>query len=156
MYETYVTIVGRVISDPEYKQTRNDVEVTNFRMASNERRYDKESQQWIDGDSLFVDVTCWRRLAFAVHACLAKGDPVVVTGRLFTRGFEVDGKRRSVTQLDATSVRPDLTRCTVTVRRRRDNRPNELGAVELGGQDGPDLQGLVVGVDAEKLVTSAA
>ena len=133
MNETHVTVVGRIISEPQLRQTRNDVEVANFRLASNERRFDKESQQWIDGDSLYVDVTCWRRLAFGVHACLAKGDPVVVTGRLYTRGFEVDGKRRSVTEMEATSVGPDLARCTLNVHRRRDGRPGEGGTVDQTG-----------------------
>lgn len=148
MNETHVTIVGRVISDPQHRQTRNDVDVTKFRMASNERRFDKESQQWVDGDSLFVEVACWRRLAFGVNACLAKGDPVVVTGRLYTRGFEVDGKRRSVTEMEAVAVGPDLARCTVSMHRRRDSRSAEattvdhveaadLGNPELAADDAP-------------------
>jgi single-strand DNA-binding protein len=155
VYETNVTIVGRLISDPEHKQTRNDVEVTNFRMASNERKYDKDTQQWIDGDSLFVTVTCWRRLAFGVRACLKKGDPVIVTGRLFSRGFEVDGKKRSVTEMEATAVGPDLARCTLQIHGRRDDRPAqpapaaESGAIELPGGD-------VMTVDSEELVASAA
>jgi single-strand DNA-binding protein len=118
--ETNVTIVGRVINTPEYRQTANDIEIAKFRLASNERRYDRESGTWVDGDTLYVNVTCWRRLAFGVHACVDKGDPVVVTGRLYTRGFEVDGQRRSVTELEATSIGPDLARCTVKVHRRRD------------------------------------
>jgi single-strand DNA-binding protein len=118
--ETIVTIVGRVINTPEYRQTANDIEIAKFRLASNERRYDKESGTWVDGDTLYVNVTCWRRLAFGVHACVDKGDPVVVTGRLYTRGFEVNGQRRSVTELDASSVGPDLSKCTVKVHRRRE------------------------------------
>lgn len=146
MNETHVTVVGRVINKPEYRLTRNDVEVANFRMASNERRYDKETQQWVDGDSLYVNVTCWRRLAFGVHACLDKGDPVVVTGRLYTRGFEVDGKRRSVTEMEAHSVGPDLSRCTLSMHRKRDgDRPAEVAGVDQA--DAPDQQNLVAEVD---------
>jgi single-strand DNA-binding protein len=118
-----VTIVGRVISVPEYRQTANDVEIAKFRMASNERRYDRESGTWVDGDTLYANVTCWRRLAFGVNACLDKGDPVVVTGRLYTREFEVDGQRRWMTELEATSIGPDLSRCTVKVHRRKDVQP---------------------------------
>jgi single-strand DNA-binding protein len=128
--ETNVTIVGRVINTPEYRRTMSDVEITKFRVASNERRYDKESNTWVDGDTLYVNVTCWRRLAFGVRACLDKGDPVVVTGRLYTRGFEVDGQRRSITELDASSIGPDLARCTVKVHRRRDNQPAESADVD--------------------------
>jgi len=118
--ETHVTIVGRMISKPDYRRTANDVEITKFRLASNERRYDRDSGTWVDGDTLYVNVTCWRRVAFGVHACLDKGDPVVVTGRLFTRGFEIDGQRRSVTEMDATAIGPDVSKCTVKVHRRRE------------------------------------
>lgn len=120
MNETHVTIVGRMISKPDYRRTANDVEITKFRLASNERRYDRDSGTWVDGDTLYVNVTCWRRVAFGVHACLDKGDPVVVTGRLFTRGFEIDGQRRSVTEMDATAIGPDVSKCTVKVHRRRE------------------------------------
>ena len=137
MNETHVTVVGRVISTPEHRMTQNNVELTSFRMASNERRYDKDLKDWVDGDSFFVDVTCWRRLAFGVHACLDKGDPVIVTGRLYTHGFEVEGQRRSMTKLEAHSVGPDLSRCTTTVHRRRDNRAAASEQVEAPDQQAP-------------------
>jgi single-strand DNA-binding protein len=133
--ETTLTIVGRVVNKPEYKQTANDVEVAKFRMASNARRFDKASGTWVDADTLYVNVTCWRRLAFGVHACLDKGDPVVVTGRLYTREFELDGKRRFMTELEATSIGPDLTRCTVKVHRRRDNQQADLDATTDAATD---------------------
>lgn len=116
--QTTTTIVGRLASDPNHKLTMNDVDVTHFRLASNERRYDRQANQWVNGDQLFIDVTCWRRLAFNVKACLAKGDPVVVHGRLYTSEYEVDGKRRSETRLEAQSVGPDLGRITTALRRR--------------------------------------
>src|SRR5215207_785273 len=116
--QTTTTIVGRLASDPNHKLTMNDVDVTHFRLASNERRYDRQANQWVNGDQLFIDVTCWRRLAFNVKACLAKGDPVVVHGRLYTSEFEVDGKRRSETRMEAHSVGPDLGWITTALRRR--------------------------------------
>ncbi|HET8641021.1 MAG TPA: single-stranded DNA-binding protein [Pseudonocardiaceae bacterium] len=116
--QTTTTIVGRLASDPNHKLTMNDVDVTHFRLASNERRYDRQANQWVNGDQLFIDVTCWRRLAFNVKACLAKGDPVVVHGRLYTSEYEVDGKRRSETRMEAQSVGPDLGRITTALRRR--------------------------------------
>lgn len=155
MNETNVTIVGRVINAPEYRRTVNDVEIAKFRVASNERRYDKENNTWVDGDTLYVNVTCWRRLAFGVRACLDKGDPVVVTGRLYTRGFEVDGQRRSITELDATSIGPDLGKCTVKVHRRRENQQTEPGDVDqttLADQQNP--QTADVG-DGERVAVAA-
>lgn len=127
MNETNVTIVGRVVNKPVLKETVSGVDVAKFRMASNARRYDKETSSWVDGDSLYVSVTCWRRLAFGVHACLDKGDPVVVTGRLYTREFEVEGQRRSMTELEAVSIGPDLSRCTAKLHRRRENQSGEAG-----------------------------
>ena len=117
--QTYTTIQGRLASDPNHKLTSSDVDVTRFRMASNERRYDRQTDQWVNGDQLFIDVTCWRRLAFNVKACLTKGDPVVVYGRLYTSEYEVDGKRRYETRLEAHSVGPDLGWISVAMRRRQ-------------------------------------
>jgi single-strand DNA-binding protein len=117
--QTNVTIVGRLASAPDHRMTTNDVDVTHFRLASNERRFDRQAEQWVNGDQLFVDVTCWRRLAFNVNACLVKGDPVVVTGRLYTYEYEVDGKRRSSIRMEATAVGPDLGWITAAVRRRQ-------------------------------------
>lgn len=141
MNETNVTIVGRVVNKPILKETVNGVDVAKFRMASNERRYDRETSSWVDGDSLYVNVTAWRRLAFGVHACLDKGDPVVVTGRLYTREFEVEGQRRSMTELEAVSIGPDLSRCTVKLHRRRDNQLADGVAVDAAVDQGtgPDL-----------------
>lgn len=117
--QTSVTIVGRLASTPNHRLTMNDVDVTHFRLASNERRFDRQAEQWVNGDQLFIDVTCWRRLAFNVNSCLAKGDPVVVTGRLYTYEYEVEGKRRSSIRMEATAVGPDLSWITAAVRRRQ-------------------------------------
>lgn len=119
MNETVTTIVGNVISDVRQRRTADGTRVVSFRVASNERRYDKASEQWVDGDRLFVTVTCWRRLAQGVVVSLVKGDPVVVTGRLYTRGYEVEGQKRSVTELEAVAVGPDLSRCFADLGRGR-------------------------------------
>jgi single-strand DNA-binding protein len=111
MNETTVTITGNVITDVKSRLAGEGVRVASFRMASNERRFDKSTGQWVDGDRLYVTVTCWRRLAHNVSNSLFKGDPIVVTGRLYTRGYEVEGQKRSVTELEASAVGPDLSRC---------------------------------------------
>jgi single-strand DNA-binding protein len=133
--ETNVTIVGRVVNKPVLRETMGGVEVANFRMASNERRFDRETSTWVDGDSLYVNVTAWRRLAFGVHACLDKGDPVVVIGRLYTREFEVEGQRRSITELEAVSIGPDLSRCTVKLHRRRNGESTDRAGADQGIMD---------------------
>ena len=119
MNETLVTIVGNVVSDVRRHRSTTDDHVT-FRVANNARRFDRETEGWVDGDRLYTTVSCWRRLATGVAGSLGKGDPVVVTGRLYTRNFQTDdGQRRSVTELEATAVGPDLGRCTASVHRRR-------------------------------------
>ncbi len=132
MNETTVTIVGNVISDVTPRRTADGTRVANFRVASNQRRFDKETQSWVDGDPLFVSVTCWRELAKGVGASLVKGDPVVVVGRLYTRRYEVDGNKRSITELEARAVGPDLSRCRADLERARREAQEEEAQEELG------------------------
>jgi len=135
--QTGVTIVGRLASTPDHRMTTNDIDVTHFRLASNERRFDRQTERWVNGDQLFVDVTCWRRLAFNVKSCLAKGDPVVVTGRLYTYEYEVEGKRRSNIRMEASAVGPDLGWITVAVRRRQQRA--EVAAAADAAEQQPEI-----------------
>jgi single-strand DNA-binding protein len=91
--------------------------LVNFRVASNERRFDRAKATWIDGEALYLPVTAWRKLAENVHASFVVGDPIIVRGRLFSRGYDKDGRRHSVITLEATAVGPDLTRSTASVTR---------------------------------------
>lgn len=115
MNETNVTLVGTVITDLRRRHTGDGARYIKFRMASNERRFDRVSQEWVDGDSLYVNVTCWRRLVKGVGAGLGKGDPVIVVGRLYTHQWEQEGQRRSSIEMDATAIGPDLARCIATI-----------------------------------------
>lgn len=133
MNETTVTITGNVITEVKSRRTGEGVRVASFRMASNERRFDKAAGRWVDGDRLYVTVTCWRRLAHGVQTSLLKGDPVVVTGRLFTRGYEFEGQKRSVTEVEATAVGPDLSRCVAELTRVHRAGAEEAGETVLAG-----------------------
>lgn len=115
MNETWVTVVGNVASDVNWRRTPNGAEVANFRLMSTARRYDSESGSWQDGQRVAVAVACWRRLGENVRTCVTKGDPVVVHGRLQVREFEVDGVRRSSTEIEARSVGHDLARVSAKV-----------------------------------------
>lgn len=117
MRETLITVVGNVITEPTLRRTADGKAVVNFRMASTERRVDKETGEWVDGDTFFVGVSAWKRLAESVAGSLSKGDPVVAFGRIYTRGYESEGQKRQATELVAQVVGPDLTRCTAEVRR---------------------------------------
>jgi len=110
--DTILTIVGNVVDVPNRRVLDSGSSVTTFRVASSARRFDKERGQWVDGDSVFARVTCWRQLGDNVFRSLVKGDPVVLTGRFFTRSYEKDGQRRSSYELEATAVGHDLTRGT--------------------------------------------
>jgi single-strand DNA-binding protein len=115
--ETTVTVVGNLVDDPTLRQTESGVEVAGFRVASTSRRYDRESGRWVDAGTLFLPVSCWRSLAANVGASLGKGDPVIVTGRLFTRTYERDGQTRTSYDLEALAVGPDLARGRATFQR---------------------------------------
>lgn len=148
MYETQVTIVGNVVNSIDKRELTNGTAVANFRVGSTERRYDKASGGWVDGERLYVDVTCWRHLAENAAASLVKCDPVVVTGRLFTRNYEHEGQRRTSTALDAHSVAADLSRCTAVVTRTRRSAATDAGATEGGSADADH--------DAHRTPTNAA
>jgi single-strand DNA-binding protein len=129
--ETTVTVTGNVAGDVISRRVGSNGEhlLSTFRVASSERRWDKASESWIDGDRFTASVNCWRRLAEGAR-CLVKGDPVVVTGRLSVREYEVEGVRRYMTEIAATAVGPDLARCTAEVRRRRASEVTEGAASE--------------------------
>ncbi|HEY8452776.1 MAG: single-stranded DNA-binding protein [Micromonosporaceae bacterium] len=112
MFDTYVTVVGNVLHPPEMRRTSNTgAIVTTFKIASTARRLDRETGRWVDGNSLRVRVTCWRSLALNVRQSVTVGDPVIVTGRLFTRDWEDEqGARRTSYELEAVAVGHDLSR----------------------------------------------
>jgi single-strand DNA-binding protein len=116
MFETYVTVIGRIVTTPEKRRTVDGNSVVTFRMASNERRF--RDGEWGDGDSLYLGVTCWRSAADNVHTSLLRGDAVVVRGRLRTREFvDKEGSRRSVVDMEALAIGPDLFHSTARVMR---------------------------------------
>jgi single-strand DNA-binding protein len=123
MYDTNIVVVGNALTVPEWRRfERTNALVANFKIASTSRRYDKSNSRWTDGDSLRLRVTCWRRLAEGVVASVKVGDPVVVTGRLYTREWTTeDGQRRTAYELEAVSVGHDLARGVGAFRRGRIN-----------------------------------
>src|SRR4051794_3488614 len=112
MFDTYVTIVGNVLTAPEWRRTaQNGILVANFKVASTARRLDRESGRWVDGNSLRVRVNCWRKLAEGVASSVMVGDPVVVVGRMYTRDWIDDaGNQRTLYELEAAAVGHDLSR----------------------------------------------
>jgi single-strand DNA-binding protein len=117
VFETVVTVVGWICGELTRRRTGDDVQVVSFRMVAQERRHDRDTGEWSDGERMFLSVHCWRTLGQNVSASLKRGDPVIVTGRLYHREHLAEGKQRLSVDLDARSVGPDLSRCAVTVAR---------------------------------------
>lgn len=115
MYETYTTVIGTVISQPRRRQTAAGEDVFSFRMACNSRRVDKRNGEWVEGPTLYLTVSCWRRLIDGVTAGIAKGRPVIAHGQIKTNEYTTDdGERRADLEMTATAVGLDLSRCVVS------------------------------------------
>jgi single-strand DNA-binding protein len=112
MFDTYVTVVGNVLTAPEWRRTTNTgTLVASFRIASTARRFDRDNNGWVDGNSLRLRVTCWRRLAEGVASSVMTGDPIVVVGRMFSRDWaDAEGNNRTSYELEAVAVGHDLSR----------------------------------------------
>jgi single-strand DNA-binding protein len=116
--DTYVTVHGNLVADPIQRSTANGASVVGFRVASSGRRFDKPTGEFRDGDTMYIGVSCWRALGGHVLASLRKGDSVVVLGRLLFRSYDdKQGNRRTVHEIDAIAVGPDLSRCAADLRR---------------------------------------
>lgn len=112
MFETHLTVVGRIVTDLRRKPVGGQ-ELISFRVASNSRRRNGDGN-WEPGNSLFITVNCWGKLVTGVGAALYKGAPVIVVGDVFTSEYEdKDGLRRSSLEMRATAVGPDLSRAIV-------------------------------------------
>jgi single-strand DNA-binding protein len=112
MFDTNIVVIGNVLTAPEWRRTASsNTLVANFRVASTARRLDRETGRWVDGNHLRVRVNCWRRLAEGVASSVTVGDPVIVTGRLYTRDWtDNEGTLRTTYEMEAVSVGHDLSR----------------------------------------------
>lgn len=137
MFDTHLTVVGVVITNLDRRRVESTgATVVNFRMASTSRRFDKESGVWTDGETLFLRVTCWRQLGENAFQSLYKGDPVLVTGKVYSRSFTAtDGSKRWTYEMDATTVGHDLSRGVSSFVRNQRASAADLPAVtsELAG-----------------------
>lgn len=114
--ETIITIIGNLVDDPELRFTPAGHAVAKFRVASTPRTFDKQANEWKDGDSLFLTVTAWRQLGENVAASLHRGNRVIVQGRLTQRSYEDrEGVKRTVYEIEAEDVAASLKTATATV-----------------------------------------
>lgn len=116
MYETPLTVVGNLTADPELRFTPSGAAVANFTVASTPRTFDKQTQEFKDGETLFMRCSVWRDQAEHVAESLHRGDRVVVTGRLVSRSFQTqEGENRTVMEMQAEEVAPSLRNATAQV-----------------------------------------
>lgn len=113
--DTVVTIVGNAVVDPDLRFTPSGAAVAKFRIASTPRTFDRQTNEWKDGESLFLTVNCWRQLGENVAATVQRGMRVVVQGRLSQRSYDKDGEKRTVYEIEADEVAPSLRNATATV-----------------------------------------
>jgi single-strand DNA-binding protein len=137
--ETVITVVGNLVDDPELRFTPSGAAVANFRIASTPRTFDKQSNEWKDGDALFLSCSVWRQAAENVAESLQKGMRVVVQGRLKQRSYETrEGEKRTVVELDVEEVGPSLKYATAKVARvQRSGGGGGYNSQGGGGGDDP-------------------
>jgi len=116
--ETIITVVGNLTADPELRYTQNGLPVANFTIASTPRNFDRQANEWKDGEALFLRASVWREFAEHVAGSLTKGSRVIATGRLKQRSYETrEGEKRTAIELEVDEIGPSLRYATAQVTR---------------------------------------
>lgn len=135
--ETVITLVGNLVDDPELRFTPSGAAVAKFRIASTPRTFDRQTNEWKDGESLFLTCNVWRQPAENVAESLQRGMRVIVQGRLRQRSYETkEGEKRTVFEVEVDEVGPSLRSATAKV-----TRANRSGGPGGGGGFGGGQQG---------------
>ena len=123
MNEPTTTLVGNLVADPELRYTPNGAAVCNFKVAQTPRTFDKQSNEWKDGEAIFMPCSIWREAAENVSESFKRGDRVIVTGRLKSRSYETkEGDKRTVIELEAEEVGASVKYATATIKRTEKSR----------------------------------
>lgn len=116
--DTTICVIGNLVADPEIRYTAKGDAVTNFKVASTPRKFDKATSRWVDGEALFLRCSIWRQPAENVAESLRRGARVIVSGRLVQRSYETQqGEKRSVVELEVEEIGASLRYSTVDVRK---------------------------------------
>ena len=138
--ETPITIVGNLTADPELRFTPSGAAVANFTVASTPRQFDRQTNDWKDGETLFMRCSIWREAAENVAESLTRGARVVVTGRLVSRSWDTpEGEKRTVMEMQADEIGPSLRYATAKVTKAQ--RGSGGGGGNWGGQGGAQQGG---------------
>jgi len=135
--DTQITVVGNLVDDPELRFTPSGAAVANFRIASTPRTFDRQTNEWKDGEALFLSCSVWRQAAENVAESLQKGMRVVVQGNLRSRQYETrEGEKRTVFEIQVDEVGPSLRYATAKVTRTQRSGGSSYGGGQQGGQPG--------------------
>ena len=135
--ETIITVVGNLTADPELRFTPSGAAVASFTIASTPRTFDRNTNEWKDGDALFLRCSIWRQAAENVAESLQRGMRVVAQGRLKQRSFETrEGEKRTVVEMDVDEVGPSLKYATAKVNRTQRGSSSGGGFGGSGGEGG--------------------
>jgi single-strand DNA-binding protein len=138
--ETTITLVGNLTADPELRFTPSGAAVANFTVASTPRTFDRQTNEWKDGDAMFLSCAVWRQAAENVAESLQKGMRVIVQGRLKSRSYETrEGERRTVFEIDVDEIGPALKYATAKVS--RNSGGGQGGGNSHGGGGGRSSSG---------------
>jgi single-strand DNA-binding protein len=114
--DTVITVIGNLTADPELRFTPSGAAVANFTVASTPRQFDRQTNEWKDGEALFLRCNIWREAAENVAESLTRGSRVIVSGRLKQRSFETrEGEKRTVVELEVDEIGPSLRYATAKV-----------------------------------------
>jgi single-strand DNA-binding protein len=133
--ETTITVIGNLTNDPELRFTPSGSAVANFTIASTPRTFDRQSNEWKDGETLFLRAAVWREAAENVAESLTKGMRVIVSGRLKSRSYETkEGEKRTVIELEVDEIGPSLRYANAKVNRtQRSGGQGGFGGGNSGG-----------------------
>jgi single-strand DNA-binding protein len=137
--DTVITVVGNLTADPELRYTQSGLAVANMTIASTPRTFDRQKNEWVDGEALFLRASVWREFAEHVAGSLTKGTRVIAQGRLKQRSYETkEGEKRTSIELEIDEIGPSLRYATAQVTR----------AQRTGGEGGARGAGRDPGADA--------
>ncbi|WP_323095593.1 single-stranded DNA-binding protein [Intrasporangium sp. YIM S08009] len=138
--DTVITIIGNLTADPELRFTPSGAAVANFTVASTPRMFDRQSNEWKDGETLFMRCSVWRDAAENVAESLQRGMRVIASGRLKSRSYETkEGEKRTVVEMDVDEIGPSLRSATAKVNKTQ--RGGGGGGGFGGGQQGGGWSG---------------
>jgi single-strand DNA-binding protein len=136
--DTTITVIGNLVDDPQLRYTASGAAVASFRVASTPRFMDRQTNEWKDGDSLFLSCNVWRQPAENVAESLLRGMRVIVSGRLRQRSYETrEGEKRTVYEIEVDDVGPSLRNASAKVTKTTRSGPAGGGQERRPAADDP-------------------